>query len=462
MSRPRPDAVRHSVVPDVAGRSLWLAALWTGVGAAVVCAVAAIVVVAICWLPVSAAGHGSRAASTIRAGLLTFLACVHGGITIDGTSVALLPLGMLIAVAAVLWRAGVALADTAATLDERDPLRLAVAAAVQAGGFATCCLIAVPFASLGTSRAPFLSVGLAAALVALLAGGAGFVANSPLRDWCRYVPDFLVAGARAALAVLSAVLGAGALLVAGSLVVHHAAVEALSRQVGGGWGGVGLLVLGILAAPNAAIAGAGYLSGVGFAVGHGSTVAPLATTRGVLPAFPVLGAVPSGGGANVVTKGYMVVTVVALTAVLAHFLRRATLRRTAQTIGVATVIAGLAALVLGWQSGGAVGDGRLAAVGVSPWRFALAIAALTIASGVVGHALRLAGAGLRRMVKQPADTKEATDAVAVRHPRLVVSDPDITGTPEADQHTTQVIPVVMAELATGAGNEPAGEDERAG
>ena len=50
-------------------------------------------------------------------------------------------------------------------------------------------------------------------------------------------------------------VGLGALLVAGSLVVRHTRVTELSSQVGGGWAGVPILALGVMAAPNAVVAG---------------------------------------------------------------------------------------------------------------------------------------------------------------------------------------------------------------
>ena len=81
---------------------------WTGVGAAAVCATLAIVAVAVCWLPVSGTSGHSR--SAIHAGLLTFLAALHGGITVDGTPAAFLPLGMMIIVGMTAWRAGSGLA----------------------------------------------------------------------------------------------------------------------------------------------------------------------------------------------------------------------------------------------------------------------------------------------------------------------------------------------------------------
>lgn len=382
------DPARRSVVPTAAGRSLWRAAVWTGVGAAVVCAILAVLAVAICWLPVS--GSSGRTHSAIHAGLLTFLAAVHGGVRVDGTAGSFLPLGMLLAVALTAWRAGAGLADAAAAIDERDPARLALAGATQAASFAATCLVLVPFATLGTSGAPFLGVGLAALLLFALAGGGALAAYSPLSDWClERLPDAVRRGARAAGVVVFVYLAAGALLVAASLVVHHGRVEELSRQVGGGWGGVPILLLGALAAPNAVIAGAAYLAGPGFAVGTQTTVGPFSTAHGTLPAFPVLGAVPSGAGATPLTWALIALTPVLAGTLLARVACRASgWAARWQVLGCAAGLTALALLVLGWQGGGSIGNGALGAVGASPWRFGLAVA-VTV-SVVAGAGLGLA------------------------------------------------------------------------
>ncbi|HLY33622.1 MAG TPA: DUF6350 family protein, partial [Jatrophihabitantaceae bacterium] len=307
----RTDSTRRRVVPDAAGQSLWLAAAWTGVGAAIVCATLAIVAVAICWLPV--AGASAHPTSALRAGLLTFLAALHGGVTIDGTAAAFLPLGLLLIVALTTARAGAALGDTATELGEDDPRRLVRAALVQAASFAFAAVIAVPFAHLGTSRASYGDVLVAALVVFVVTGGVAFVRASALGSHvAALVPARVVRGARAAAAAVTIYLGAGALLVAVSLVLHLSRVEALSRQVGSGWGGVPILLLGVLAAPNAVVAGSTYLAGPGFAVGTGTHVAPLATTHGLVPAFPILGALPDGHGAT--TPVWILVSVTPLLA----------------------------------------------------------------------------------------------------------------------------------------------------
>ncbi|MDQ2750696.1 MAG: DUF6350 family protein [Actinomycetota bacterium] len=382
------EAARRSVVPQAAGRSLWLAAIWTGVGAAVACATLAIVVVAGCWLPVSGPSGHSR--SAVHAGLLTFLAALHGGITIDGTPTAFVPLGMMIIVGLTAWRAGSGLADATNSLGETDPMRLGLAGVTQAVSFMITCLVAVPFATLGTSSAPFARVALASFVLFAVTGGLAFIRSSPLGDVvAERVPPGATAVLRAAGAGVTAYLGIGALLVAGSLVAHAGRVEALSQQVGGGWGSVPILLLGLLCAPNAVIVGAAYLAGPGFAIGSGGTASAVSTAHGVLPAFPLLGAMPAGHGATGPVWSMVALTPLAAGLLLARLAGRA--ERWPTRFGTAAAAAGSAGVVmvlLAWQGGGGIGSGRLKTVGASPWRLGLFVglelavvagAALTVA-----------------------------------------------------------------------------------
>lgn len=370
---PDGDVLRRSVVPPAAGRSLWLAASWTGAGAALLCAVVSIAVVAVCWLPAS--GSAGSAGSAIRAGILTFLAALHAGIIVDGVPSAFVPLGMTILVGLVAWRAGTGLADAADALNEGRPRQLVRAGALQAGVFAALCTIGAAFATLGSSGVPALGVFLAAFVLFTLTGGAALVRWSPLAgEISAYVPGWAFRVVRAAAAGVAVLLAAGAVLVAGAALVNHDRVEALSRQVGGGWSGVPVLLLGVLAAPNAAIAGASYLAGPGFALGTGSHVSLFSTANGTLPAFPVLGAVPDGHGAP-----WPVWLLAAALPVLAGGAVAAALRPTHGWAGrfreaaLAACVAGVAGAVLAWQGGGAISSGRLNAIGASPWQFGLAV-----------------------------------------------------------------------------------------
>jgi hypothetical protein len=459
---------RRSLVPRQAGRSLWLAAAWTGAGAAVACATVALVLVAICWLPVS--GAGGRSHSAIHAGLLTFLAGLHGGVTVDGSFAMFLPLGMMIAVGLTAWRAGSGLADAAGVLGEQDPLRLALAAAAQAGTFMCVCLFAVPFATLGTSSAPFLGVGTAALLLFLATGGVSFARSSPLRDWlAARLPERSGSWARAAAAAVTVYLGAGAVLMAGSLVVHHDRVEELSGQVGTGWGGIPVLLLGVLAAPNAAIAAAAYLAGPGFTVGAGTTASVASTAHGTLPAFPILGAVPSGHGPTTVV--WLLVIATPLAAGFTSARRAARQESWAERLrdaGATAVLAGLVMLVLAWQGGGAVGDGRLRVVGASPlWLWiavtlevgVVAAAGLGLAAGWrAWSAVRFAAAVRLADVRKPRALAEIPSEV----PAPEVATPDV-GTAAPVNALTDTAPLlrVVAEGSSGAQSAD-GTDQLAG
>jgi hypothetical protein len=374
---------------------VWLAALWTGAGVAVVCATAAIVAVAVLWLPV--AGTGSHAGATIRAGLLTFLAALHGGVTIDGEQARFLPLGLLLIVAVVAYRAGLGLADAAGERGESDPARLVLAFAVQCAGFAACCLAAVPFAGSGTSDAPFVGVGLAAILLFTAAGGAGLVRASPLRErWAVHLPAGTDSAVRGAAALSCVYLAAGAVLVAASLAVHHARVQQLSAQVGGGWSGVPLLLLGMLSAPNAVVAGAAYLAGPGFAVGTGVSVNALAGTSGVVPALPLLGALPDGAGANIATLALLAGTPLAGGLVLARLAaREPSWAARLRVVGAAAGVTALGWALLGWQAGGGIGSGRLRTVGASAWQLgpAVGVPAAVVACAALGLTAALGARG---------------------------------------------------------------------
>jgi hypothetical protein len=389
------DAARRSVVPQAAGRSLWLAAAWTGVGAAAVCATLAIVAVAICWLPVSGTSGHSR--SAVRAGLLTFLAALHGGVTVDGVPAQFLPLGLTIIVGLTAWRAGNGLADAADSLGENDPVRLCVAGAAQVASFTIACLFAVPFAALGTSNVPFLGVAAAAIVLFALTGGVAFVRASPLAaELARRLPSLAGPGVRIAAAGLAVYLAMGALLVAGSAAVHAARIEALSREVGGGWGGVPVLLLGVLAAPNAVIAGVGYLAGPGFAVGAGTTVSPFTTAHGVVPAFPILGALPTGPGATPLVWYLVVGTPLIAGGCVARLACRAgSWAERCRDVVAGAAVAGLAMTVLAWQGGGGIGTGRLHTVGAAPWLVGLVVAGQLAAVAGVLLAIAAAAAGLR-------------------------------------------------------------------
>jgi hypothetical protein len=201
-------------------------------------------------------------------------------------------------------------------------------------------------------------------------------------------------GSAAGLGVLVA---GGAFLAGLSLVVHASRATALASATDPGLvGGLVLLVLGVLLAPNAAVWGVSWMAGPGFAVGVGTTVGPLGTSLGPVPAFPLFAALPSGDVP--VWVGLVMLAVPlgagALGGVL--FARRlaissaATAALEASLVGpcVGALVAGLCGI-----AGGPLGGGRLVAVGPSPWKVGLAVALelavpAGVAAGVVVHRRR--------------------------------------------------------------------------
>jgi hypothetical protein len=398
------------------------------VGAAVVCATIAIVAVAALWLPASSDTTG-RTSSAIHAGLLTFLASVHGGITVDGVAGHWLPLGMLLIVGVTAWRAGAGLADAAAELDETDPTRLTIAAGAQAFSFALAVVLVVPFASLGTSDAPILSTGAAALLLFICSGTASYVRSSALRDvLLARIPDEARLALRAGVAALACYVLAGAVLLAGSIAVHHGEVTTISRQVGGGLGGVPILLLGVLAAPNAIVYAISYLSGTGFALGSGTSVSLTSTAHGTLPAFPLLGAVPSGHGATPVVWAFAAITVVVAGLACARVAHGAgglvPAIRTALAAALATT---LFMMVAGWQAGGSIGSGRLRAVGPSPWQLGLSvggeIALVSVAALGVVALVRVFGGGSRSTISRSDEEAATAPTTLLPSFALVESEP---------------------------------------
>ncbi|HEY3631702.1 MAG TPA: DUF6350 family protein [Jatrophihabitantaceae bacterium] len=379
---PRPAGLGRTV-PEPMSRSVRRAAVWTGGFAAVAGAVLGALVGLLCWLP--DAGVSGHPLSAVRGGLLGFLASQHGGVTIDGVATGLAPMFGLIVVVALAARAGTTLAEVAGQLRERRRRALVEAGAIQALTYALVCLVLVPLSGLGTTSARPVPV-VAAAFV--LFGCVAF--TTVLRGQVR-LPDHVRAGVRGAAGALGCYVGAGALLLAGSLIMHASTVTEMSRQVGGGISGLPILVLGILLAPNAAVAGAAYLAGPGFAVGSGATFTVFSTGHGVLPAFPLLGALPGGDGAPPIVLAWMALTVLAAGFVAARVAGR---EHGAHGVAVAAGLAGVGMAVLAWLGGGAMGSGRLHTIGASPWQAGLAVAGEVAVVGIVyliGQALRRRG-----------------------------------------------------------------------
>ncbi|MFD8425799.1 DUF6350 family protein [Streptomyces sp. NPDC059466] len=244
-----------------------------------------------------------------------------------------------------------------------------------------------------------LWVGRGLARGPLPAGVRRWAAGEPPAPW---VGRWLAASGRAALAGAAVLVGGGALLVGVSLVWHGDLARESFQQLTAVWSGrFAVLLLCLALVPNAAVWGAAYGLGPGVVLAAGQVAGPLsaAAPGPMLPAFPLLAAVPEAGGpwswAGAAVPVAAGVTVV-------WFLRKAaggrgdaadvpgageanevwSRGRVLAGVGVAGVLCGLVMALLAGLAGGPLGVGALAHVGPVWWQVGGAVMVWTVGVGV--------------------------------------------------------------------------------
>ncbi|MEU3372506.1 DUF6350 family protein [Streptomyces sp. NPDC006660] len=274
-------------------------------------------------------------------------------------------------------------------------------------GGVTCGYLAIAsatalYASAGPLPAAPLSAALHLPLAVALATAAGIwtAHGRPLGPLPARVPARVRAAllgvrtsvaARAAGAAVATLLGGGALLAAAALTWHIGGAEDAFLRLAEDWSGrFAILLLALALVPNAAVWGAAYGLGPGFAVGAGAVASPLGVMGApALPHFPLLAAVPGGvHGAwwNWVSAGVPLVA----GAVLARFTARAAVaegwgrRETTRAALLGAVLCGCALAALAALAGGPLGSEALAALGPVWWRTGGAALLWTLVVGVPG------------------------------------------------------------------------------
>jgi len=181
------------------------------------------------------------------------------------------------------------------------------------------------------------------------------------------VPSMKSAVSCAVVAAQLVKLVAGAALLITGLGMHLKQVEALYQALHtGATGAIALLLLQLAFAPNALVWSASYALGSGFSLGAGSVVAPAGTQLGIVPAIPLLGALPTAGPGDMaqlwwLAAGAMAGAIgcwVALAGRPAIRFDQASLRGGACGLLAGAVFAGLA-----WAASGDLGILRLTDVG---------------------------------------------------------------------------------------------------
>nr|WP_240188631.1 DUF6350 family protein [Nakamurella flavida] len=306
----------------------------------------------------SAPDSTADAANAVQAGVVAFAAAHLVPVTLGGVTVSISPLLVSGAVLGLL-----------SAVTRRARLRPVGRTQEVVAVLSTAAVYGLFVSVVARSFAPAGSVPptavLTAGAMALVAAAWGTAApGSALRGWWAGTPLWLRLGARAGTAAALALLAAGALAVVAGLILSFSSVAALTGLVAPGVGaGLGLTVLQLLLVPNAAVAGTGYVTGVGFQIGQGDYT-PFGSTVVDLPAVPLFAAAPEGVAASVAGLVWLVVPVAV--AVLVGWWVAQRTRLVADrflAVGTAAVVAGVALCVLALVARGGVQGGPIAATG---------------------------------------------------------------------------------------------------
>ncbi|MYW68390.1 hypothetical protein GTY65_30590 [Streptomyces sp. SID8379] len=290
-----------------------------------------------------------------------------------------------------------------AARDATEDTEGAEAAGVWGGAVAGYLLVgaaAAYYAAGGEMRPSWVSCGVHLALVAAVAAATGVWTahgrpRGPLPGGLRrcadvlpqtFLREVLPVAARAAAAGLLVLVAGGALVVAAGLVWHGGDVRESFLRLTGAWSGrFAVLLLCVALVPNAVIWGAAYALGPGVVLGAGQTVGPLGSSGGaLLPAFPLLAAVPEAGPGTPFTWAVAAVPVVAA-ATVAWFVVGAesqTRGRVAYGVLTAAGLCGAAMACLAVVSGGALGVAALSAFGPAGWLTGVAAVVWIVGAGL--------------------------------------------------------------------------------
>ena len=169
--------------------------------------------------------------------------------------------------------------------------------------------------------------------------------------------------------IIALLLGLSSIVFGILLLVNISMVKNLTTVLQPGiFGGFLLLLLNILYIPNAIVSTLAYFSGVGFAVGSGTLVSPTSFRLNKIPAMPLLGALPENKS---LISLIGVLVIVAAGALLVTW----TISLDQKVLVQSLIVAVLLAAFVGYSGSGALITDAMSAVGVSTWKFTLAIAA---------------------------------------------------------------------------------------
>lgn len=327
-------------------------------------------------------------------------------------NMALVPLGLTLIPFFLAWRSGRRIARASYT----DQLWQGIAGALVAYllvGLVTG--FSVPTEEVGVSLP-------AAALIPLIAAGAGVVTGvrREAGSWARLIGvdtaawianasqhsrwagSYVWSAIRAGLVGYVAAFGLAAIVLAVDLAMHWVEISNVYQQLQPGPVGGSLLTIGQLGLiPNLGAWTLAWISGGGITLGIGSTLSPLQTTVGPLPAIPVFGALPTGA----LDSAWLFMLVPVLAGIFAGWwflregenhlddwlsikLRLRWLSLSLSTVLLGLFVGGVAALVsalVGWLASASLGIGRLTELGPNIWITALFLTAEIGIGAVIGY-----------------------------------------------------------------------------
>ncbi len=380
LERPAPRGATKGPSSGGIVATLPVAAATAAAWAALVGLVLVGVVVVLVW---AVSGRGDDGIATpLQAAGVVWLVAHHAPVETGTATVTLLPMALLALPLALLFRSGRWAARTCATRTWGDAALLVAAGTAVYGLIG---LLVAQSASLGGATVPDLPALGWTALVAAcgLAAGVGAGASLVEPGW-QSLPErvrwmcVVAATAAAACVALAGVATAVAIVARWSTVtgLHHQLAPTATDSLD-------VVLLSLAYLPDLLVWALAYVAGPGFAVGGGAVVDPFSMSGSLLPALPVLGAVPTEAAAAAPLLLLLPVLVGAGSVLV---LRR---RVSLPVVEEALVVLGGAALlalpvaVVCALAGGSLGSGRLAQVGPNPLAVAGALAALVGAGALL-------------------------------------------------------------------------------
>jgi hypothetical protein len=357
------------------------------------------------WFLTDAGAHGEPR-DAMRVGALGWLMAHGSGVSVQGTAVTVVPLGLTLIAAWTVWRVAIRVGDAVsghgpdadAIADGERDWTVPLAAGLFATGYAVV-LAATHALAADAATAPDLTRAVLWSLVLTLSvGGAGIaVGSGRAAIWATFVPLALREAAATCRGILTTWLAVSLVVLVAALVVDlGTAVNVMSQLHTDAGDATAFTGLTATVLPNATVFSGSYLLGPGFTIGVDTLVSPSAVVLGPLPMLPLLAALPDAGTPPGWVSGLLVLPwLVALVATLRAQRRAPTTRWDEGLIrGLAGgVLAGLLFGLLAAVAGGAAGPGRMADVG--PLALDVTVHAVT-AFGVGGLVAGLVGALVRR------------------------------------------------------------------